>query len=251
MFLTEKLPVVTEMHRGLLMMLKKLSNINIVCIVGMLNEDENFEDWTHVKQVKNDATKMITDAKNKYYSRPGEKLCDLNMGIKIYWKTLHKIINKKQVMNIPRILLNGVVITNFQNKANLSNECFVQQCSILQNGGMLPHIDYKTNVRKFSVSINEAKSIIIIRKLSPNKAHGCGNISVRMLKICDTVIARPLTIIYEKCIETDRFLLLWKKANIVPAHKKNSRQIMKNYRPISLLPICGKIFEKIIEQASL
>ena len=36
------------------------------------------------------------------------------------------------------------------------------------------------------------------------------------------------------------------KANIVPAHKKNSRQIMKNYRPISLLPICGKIFEKII-----
>ena len=33
-----------------------------------------------------------------------------------------------------------------------------------------------------------------------------------------------------------------KKANIVPAHKKNSRQIMKNYRPFSLLPICGKIF---------
>ena len=36
------------------------------------------------------------------------------------------------------------------------------------------------------------------------------------------------------------------KANIVPAHKKNSRQIMKIYRPISPLPICGKIFEKII-----
>ena len=32
----------------------------------------------------------------------------------------------------------------------------------------------------------------------------------------------------------------------MPAHKKNSCQIMKNYRPISLLPICGKIFEKII-----
>ena len=146
-------------------------------------------------------------------------------------------------MNIPPILLN---ITNFQNKANLFNEFFVQQCSILQNSSVLPHIDYKTNVRKFSVSINEAKIISIIRKLSPNKAHGCDNISIRMLKICDTVIARPLKIIYEKCIETDRFPLLWKKANIVPAHKKNSHQIMKNYRPISLLPICGKIFEKII-----
>ena len=149
-------------------------------------------------------------------------------------------------MNILPILLSGVFITNFQNKANLFNEFFVQQCSILQNGSVLPHIDYKTNVRKFSVSINEAKIISIIRKLSPNKAHGCDNISIRMLKSCDTVIARPLKIIYEKCIETDRFPLLWKKANIVPAHKKNSRQIMKNYRPILLLPICGKIFEKII-----
>ena len=56
------------------------------------------------------------------------------------------------------------------------------------------------------------KIISIIRKLSPNKAHGCDDISIRMLKICDTVIARPLKIIYEKCIETDRFPLLWKKS---------------------------------------
>ena len=106
---------------------------------------------------------------------------------------------------------------------------FVQQCSILQNCSVLPHTDYKTNVSKFSVSVNEAKIVSIIRKLSPNKAHGCDNISSRMLKIYDTVITRPVKIIYEKCIETDRFPLLWKKANIVPAHKKNSRQIMKNY----------------------
>ena len=84
---------------------------------------------------------MITDAKNKYHSRLGETLCDLNVDIKAYWKTLHKIINKKQVMNIPPILLNGVFIANFQNKANLFHEYFVQQCSILQNGSVLPHID--------------------------------------------------------------------------------------------------------------
>ena len=47
------------------------------------------EDWTHVKQVKNDAIKMITDAKNKYYSRLGEKLCDPNVDIKTNWKALH------------------------------------------------------------------------------------------------------------------------------------------------------------------
>ena len=42
------------------------------------------EDWTRVKRVKNDTTRMITDAKNKYYSRLGEKLCDPNVGIKTY-----------------------------------------------------------------------------------------------------------------------------------------------------------------------
>ena len=38
----------------------------------------------------------------------------------------------------------------------------------------------------------------------------------------------------------------WKKANIVPVHKKGDKQIIKNYRAVSLLPICSKIFEKII-----
>ena len=33
-----------------------------------------------------------------------------------------------------------------------------------------------------------------------------------------------------------------KKAN-VPVHKKNDKQLVENYRPISLLPICGKNFE--------
>ena len=39
---------------------------------------------------------------------------------------------------------------------------------------------------------------------------------------------------------------IWKKSNIIPAHKKNDKQLVNNYRPISLLPIFGKIFEKII-----
>ena len=37
-----------------------------------------------------------------------------------------------------------------------------------------------------------------------------------------------------------------KKGNIIPVHKKNSKQIVDNYRLESLLPICSKIFEKLI-----
>ena len=36
------------------------------------------------------------------------------------------------------------------------------------------------------------------------------------------------------------------KGNIVPVHKKELKSLAKNYRPVSLLPICGKIFEKLI-----
>ena len=35
-------------------------------------------------------------------------------------------------------------------------------------------------------------------------------------------------------------------ANVVPVHKKSDNQILKNYRPVSLLPICGKVFERLI-----
>ena len=39
---------------------------------------------------------------------------------------------------------------------------------------------------------------------------------------------------------------LWKKSNICPIHRKSDKQVISNYRPVSLLPICGKIFERLI-----
>ena len=39
---------------------------------------------------------------------------------------------------------------------------------------------------------------------------------------------------------------IWKRSNIIPVHKKNDKQLVNNYRPISFLPIFGKILEKVI-----
>ena len=36
------------------------------------------------------------------------------------------------------------------------------------------------------------------------------------------------------------------KNNVVPVHKKGDKQCLKNYQPVSLLPVCGKIFERLI-----
>ena len=88
--------------------------------------------------------------------------------------------------------------------------------------------------------------IRIIRSLSINKAHGHDDISIRMLKICDLAIIKPLSIIFRNCINNSTFPDLWKKSNICPIHKKGDKQIINNYRPVSLLPICGKIFERLI-----
>ena len=67
-----------------------------------------------------------------------------------------------------------------------------------------------------------------------------------MVKLCPTSISKPLSILFRNCFENKCFPKEWKKANIVPVHKKNYKQLIKNYRPVSLLPISSKIFEKMI-----
>ena len=55
-----------------------------------------------------------------------------------------------------------------------------------------------------------------------------------------------MSVLFSNCFENECLRKEWKKANIVPVHKKNDKQSIKNYRPVSSLTVCGKIFEKII-----
>ena len=86
----------------------------------------------------------------------------------------------------------------------------------------------------------------VIRKLDPNKTHGHDKINIRMLKLSDKAICKPLHMIFTLCLERGVFPIHWKKANVVPIHKKESKQLFKNYRSVSLLPICCKVFEHLI-----
>ena len=85
-----------------------------------------------------------------------------------------------------------------------------------------------------------------MRKLNVNKVHGHDDISIRMLKIFDSVITEPLGIILKNYMDCGVFPDTWKKSHIIPSHKKNDKCSLNNYRPVSLLPICGKFFERII-----
>ena len=67
-----------------------------------------------------------------------------------------------------------------------------------------------------------------------------------MLIFCDDSVVLPLKIIFENILLTSTYPDISKLANVTPIFKKGDKQLIKNYRPISLLPICGKMFEKII-----
>ena len=82
--------------------------------------------------------------------------------------------------------------------------------------------------------------------MNVNKAHGPDDISGRMIELCGENIARPLSIIFNNIIRTGIFPDLWKSANVAPVHKKESKQFIKNYRSISLLPLFAKILERIL-----
>ena len=71
-------------------------------------------------------------------------------------------------------------------------------------------------------------------------------IGILVLNICGDSISKPLEIIFKSCSEKGQFPNEWKKANVVPVHKKGDKQVSRNYRPVSLRLICGKIFERLI-----
>ena len=67
-----------------------------------------------------------------------------------------------------------------------------------------------------------------------------------MIKLCGKSITYPLKLIFEASLQEGTFPSCWKKANAVLVHKKEDKNLLKNYRPISLLPIFGKIFQRIL-----
>ena len=67
-----------------------------------------------------------------------------------------------------------------------------------------------------------------------------------MIQLCGDSITLPPILIFKFSPMNGSFPDTWKMANIIPIHKKEEKNIVKNYRPISLLPIFAKVFEKLL-----
>ena len=204
------------------------------------------DDFYALNQCSAQCCELIESSKTKYLRNIGKKLNNPDTAPKVYWSWLNRLLGKVKVPLIPPILVEGKFITKFKEKADAFNSFFSNQCTVLNNGSSLPDLVYKTNKNISDVKFTSDDISKVIKGLNPIKAHGHDEISIRMIHLCGDSIILPLKIIFENALKSGCFPDSWKKGNVIPVHKKASKQSVSNYRPISLLPIFGKIFEKII-----
>ena len=178
-----------------------------------------------------------------YIQKKCDALNDKNTDPKVYWTILNNILHNIKIPSIPPILAYGKTITKMAEKANLFNNFFASQCTPLENTSKLPPFLMKTDKRLNTISFKNSDVTSIINSLKPTKAHAADNISIRMIQLCGLSITLPLTLIFKFSLRNGTFPDTWKMANIIPVHRKEEKNLVKNYRPISLLPIFAKVFE--------
>ena len=198
-----------------------------------VNDNKDLRIFDKVKCLQNELNSIIESNKQKYYSRLPKKLVDPKTSTKSYWSILKMFLNNKKIPCIPPLRHQNKYVTDFKEKAEIFNSFFAEQCSLMNNSSKLLSIFLK-RTDKFISSISFSSNNIarIIRDLDPNNAHGHDMRSIRMLKICKESILKPLEIIFKSCIEKGQFPNEWKKANVVPVHKKGDKQVLRNYRPV-------------------
>ena len=124
---------------------------------------------------------------------------------------------------MPPILIENKLETDFLKKLITLISFFVSKCTPLSNSSSLPSsLDLETEARLTSINFSDNDILKIIRSLDINKAHGHDDISVRLVKICDDSIKKPLSIIYKNFIKTGIYPNAWKKSDIVPVPKKGN-----------------------------
>ena len=85
-----------------------------------------------------------------------------------------------------------------------------------------------------------------INNMDCKKSPGYDEISVKFLQVAKNLIAKPLMLIFNKAITTGQYPDALKIAKVIPLFKKGESNLLSNYRPISLLSLLNKIFEKLL-----
>lgn len=211
------------------------------------------------KKYRNILTVDLKNAKRKYYSN----ILRENEGNSTKtWQTINELLHGKNISvqntAIERLAIhkNGEdkVVTDDHEVASEFNDFFVGIGPSLANKIPQLGIDCTTylgpkNDKTFTwepVTETEVKNHTLA--LDIKKASGYDCLSTRLIRDASNFISTPLCHIFNMSLQEGKFPNALKIAKVTPIYKKGSKDAPGNYRPISVLPVIGKIFEKIVNK---
>ena len=207
------------------------------------------QDWHNFRQFRNYVTDTERERIAEYYKEIDKKASDpQNFGRKDWWKLVRSFFNKKGLSDeIPPLKLNANTYYSNKDKANILNNFFVEQSTLENDDDPVPQIPY-ANFQINDIILNEDEVESVVKGLDATKASGPDLVHNKLLIHAISVLACPLTKLFNRCLNEGKFPSLWKLAHVTPIYKKGLRELCTNYRPISLLSCVGKVLERCVHK---
>ena len=204
------------------------------------------------RHVRNQANNMNSRLKRNYFTN---KLNECEGDLKQTWSTINKLINKRsKSTQIQSLKVDDTVIKDSESIANLMNDYF---CSIGDKlSKKIP--DKENSLLKGEYDINPTSACFTFSPMQPQElvkamnkfktSHGSGldGISSFFLKAGMPILAQPLSQLFNLSLSLGLFPDSWKIARVAPIFKDGPADESNNYRPISVLPVVSRLFEKLI-----
>ena len=209
---------------------EKNNLLKLYYLMGDLN------DKAKAKKLNNDITHLKQKKKKAYYTN---KLLEVEGDSKQTWKILKELTNGfSERKEIEPDTMN-------QEEANKYNIYFATVGSEIQKKLGVKDEKLYTKEDGFIFSAETEGNVMkLIERIRTNVAVGLDGINAKVLKDGKDIIAPTLTRIINLGYELNQFPDLLKIASIKPIHKKNCNNDPANYRPISILPMLSKVFER-------
>lgn len=206
--------------------------------------------WDEYKVIRNRTYAVLKASKRSYYI---SVFNNFKNNTRKLWETINNITkNSYSNKSMSDIILNNSILTNAKDKANSFNAFFSDIASNLESKLPKAHINpmqYLQGNYPNSLSVPEItlQDVMNIIKSLKNKKCSTEDFAPFIIKENAYLLVQPIAYLFNQSISTGKFPNKLKSACIIPLHKKGPKTDLNNYRPISLLNIFSKIFEKIMK----
>lgn len=228
--------------------LHKQINIKNFWYVKKIKDPTNINVIAEYKIARNKTTAMIREKKRKYFKNGFVKSIGDN---KKTWQHINTVL-----YNGNKAIKNNPISTNIDQKSFIEglNQYTSQVGKSLHSSNIQTSIYYigmQTNARFSFTLTNKTDIENTIKSLKNTKSCGHDDIDTETLKYNSQHISEIIKTIINSSMITGEVPDQIKLTKITPIHKTGSTTNFTNYRPISLIPIIAKIFEKIINKQLL